>query len=154
MSTLIDLDAPIKGTPFDLLDPVTGERWIARPVFTDSHDTRAMWMIHIPKKGGKPEHRLVSSERMPRTLRDWLFQWDKRYSRTVTGCKLRHVRPADTEAAEHYAQYMRGASSWYQVWDLLRSFCDLAGLDFREADAECFEGMIFDAAGFWGVDVL
>lgn len=158
MSTLIDLDTPIKGTPFDLLDPVTGEHWIARPVFADSHGTRAMWMIHIPAKGGKPEHRLVSSERMPHTLRDWLYQWDNLYSRTVTGCKLRHVRQIDLSHAEAAAADIVEAvgGGWLIPYASSCYLCKLAGRETELfACADDYEELQLLAAvsDFLGVDI-
>ena len=158
MSTSITLDAPIKGTPFDLLDPVTGEHWIARPVFADSHGTRAMWMIHIPAKGGKPEHRLVSSERMPHTLRDWLFQWERLYSRTVTGCKLRHVQRIDLSHVETAAADIVDSvgGGWSVPYAPAHYLCKLSGYEeafFRCKDEEEDLQLLAVVADFLGVDI-
>lgn len=158
MSTSITLDAPIKGTSFDLLDPVTGEHWIARPVFADSHGTRAMWMIHIPVKGGKPEHRLVSSERMPHTLRDWLFQWERLYSRTVTGCKLRHVQQIDLSHVEIAAADIVDSvgGGWSVPYAPAHYLCKLSGYEeafFQCKDEEEDLQLLAVVADFLGVDI-
>ena len=56
--------------------------------------------------------------------------------------------------AEQIADALRGSDTWRE--DLCETLCDLAGLltEYREADGETFESVVFQAAEKLGVEIL